>query len=255
VLFIAVSAVCCIWKLFIDERKIMKFVSARNNIFSLLMLCCLVFNAARVYAGQETSFRGDEREYVYALASEIEHMVDFFKASISSLIDPADHMPYKKLVMSMSAKVDEFESRVMRSLTLKLETAEQEDTPLFYKSLVIVSEILYEFMVKINEFRTILIRPEYLNAHDGVKAIKLGKELEKCCKDLLDGKLLARLECKLDQVYALVAEAGEEPLRVRLYEIKMLLKDLKSAFMQKRGGNNSELRIINGITAKIRHNK
>jgi len=232
----------------------MSFVSLKKNFLSLIVFCCLAMNPLHMYAGQEAGFRCDEREYIYALANEIEGIVDFFQASIAKFIDPADHTPYKKLALSMSDKVTEFEQRVMMSLAAQLAAAKTGNSPVFYKSLGLVSEILNEFLIKINELRVILIKPEYLNAHDGVKAIKLGKELEGHCKDLLDGKLLAKFECKLDQIFKLVSAAGEQTLSERLSEIKMLLQNLKSASMQKKGGNN-ELRVVNGITAKIRHNK
>lgn len=233
----------------------MRLISLKKKFLSFVMLfSCLAMHSLHTYAGQEAGFRVDEREYIYALANEIEGIVGFFQASITSFIDPADHTPYKRLVLSMSDKVDEFEQRVMMSLAVKLAEAKTENTPVFYKSLGLVSEILNEFLIKLNELRAILIKPEYLNAHDGVKAIKLGKELEGRCKDLLDGKLLAKFEYKIDQIFKLVNAAGEQTLSGRLSEIKMLLQNLKSASMQKKGGNN-ELRIVNGITAKIRHNK
>jgi len=232
----------------------MSFVSLKKNLLSFAVCCCLAMNPFNLNAGQEAGFRIDERDYIYALANEIEGIVDFFQSSITKFIDPADHTPYKILALSMSDKVNEFEQRVMMALAAKLAEAKIENTPVFYKSLGLVSEILNEFLIKLNELRVILVKPEYLNARDGVKAIKLGKELEGRCKDLLDGKLLAKFESKLDQMYKLVSAAGEQTLSERLSEIKALLQNLKSASMQKKGGNN-ELRIVNGITAKIRHNK
>ena len=231
----------------------MNFVFVKKNHVALLAFLCLGAQAMLVGAAEKDQFQEEERMYIHNLAGEIEVMFEFFKDNVARFIDAADHTPYKKLVMAMSNKLDEFEARVMITLNKQLLEAKEKNSEVYRQCLTIVQEVLVEFMTKINVLRTILVRPEYLNARDGIQAIKLGKELEKSCKDLLDGKIIAQLEVKIDKVYSLVSSAGDPSLTKRLNEIKTILKAFKGTSVSKKAG--AELKIVNGITAKIRHNK
>jgi len=231
----------------------MNFVSVKKNYLALFAFFCLGTQVPLVRASDKVQFQEDERVYVHKLANEIEEMFEFFKDNVAKFIDSTDHTPYRKLVMAMSDKLDEFEKHVMITLAKKLVEAKSKNTEIFRQSLNIVQEVLTEFLTKINVLRNILVKPEYLNARDGIQAIKLGKELEKYCKDLLDGKIIAALEVKIDKVYTLVSSAGDPSLTERLKEIKTILKNFKGASLPKKSG--AELKIVNGITSKIRHNK
>ncbi len=231
----------------------MNFLSVKKNVLSLLALSCLFAQSMMVSGRNNAAFKEEERAYVHKLANEIEDMFEFFRVNISKFIDPCDHTPYRQLAVALSDKIAEFEQHVMTTLAKKLVEAKSKNTEVFQQSICIVQEVLTDFLTKLNVLRNILVKPEYLNAHDGIQAIKLAKELEKYCKDLLDGKIIAQLEAKIDTVYNLVSGVSEQSLSERLKEIKNILKNLKGASMQKKSG--SELKVVNGITAKIRHNK
>ena len=233
------------------KRYIMNFVSVKKNFLALFVF--FLMGTGVMGASDKVQFQDDECEYIHNLAREIEEMFEFFNDNVARFIDSGDHTPYRKLVMGMSDKLDEFEKHVMITLAKKLVEAKTKNAEAFRQCLSIVQEVLEEFLTKLDVLRKILVKPEYLNARDGIQAIKLGKELEKYCKDLLDGKIMAQLEIKIDNVYALVSSAGDSSLTERLKEIKASLKTLKGASLQKKSG--SELKIVNGITAKIRHNK
>lgn len=218
--------------------------------------CGFLFTQALLAENNENmQFKDDERIYVHKLASEIEQMFKFFKDNVTKFIDATNHTPYRKLVMGMSDKLDEFEKQVVMTLDKKLVEAKTKNTEVFNQSLTIVQEVLTEFMTKVNVLRNILVKDEYLKARDGILAIKLGKELEKHCKDLFDGKMITQLLVKIDKVFDLVSAAGDQALTDRLEEIKIILKAFKGTSLTKKSGNNNVLSIVNGITAKIRHNK
>lgn len=231
----------------------MNFV-LKKDYLALLAFFCLG-TQVMLYGTNQVKFQEDERVYIHKLANEIEGMFECFKDNVARFIDASDHTPYRKLVLEMSDKLDEFEKHVMVTLAKKLVEAKTKNTEVFRQSLSIVHEVLTEFLTKLNTLRNILIKPEYLNAgaRDGLQAIKLGRELERYCKDLLDGKIIAQLEAKIDNVYTLVSSAGDPSLTERLKEIKMVLKAFRGVSIAKKSGN--ELKIVNGITAKIRHNK
>ena len=229
----------------------MNFVN--KSFLTLLTFFCVGAQMMLAETSGKVQFQEDERVYIHDLATEIETMFEFFNDNVDRFIDASDHTPYRKLVMAMSDKLDEFEKQIMISLAKKLIDAKSKNSDIFQQSLCIVHEVLTEFMTKIYVLRNILIKKEYLEARDGVQAIKLGKELEKSCKDLLDGKIIAQLETKVDKVFNLVNAAGESSLIERIKKIKTILKNFKGSSTAKKPG--SELKIVNGIASKIRHNK
>ena len=238
----------------------MNFVIVKKNLFGIknllgLLVLCFCYTGTMILAeNRNTQFQEEERLYVDTLASEIEEIFEFFSDNVDKFMSASDHTPYRRLVLAMSDKLAEFEKRVMTTLAKKLIEAKAKNNEIFTQSLSIVQEVLAEFMTKINVLRAILVKPEYLNAHDGLQAIKLGKELEKYCKDLLDGKIITQLEVKIDKVYSLISLSGDKSLIEQLAKIKAGLKVVRNATAQKKSGGN-ELKIVNGIAAKIRHNK
>lgn len=232
----------------------MNFLTVKKNYLGIIVLCSCYTGTMVIAENRTTHFQEEERLYVHTLANEIEEIFEFFSDNVDKFVSACDHTPYRKLVLTMSDKLAEFEKRVMATLAKKLVEAKAKNNEIFSQSLSIVQEVLTEFLTKINVLRSILTKPEYLNAHDGLLAIKLGKELEKYCKDLLDGKIIAQLEVKIDKVYNLISTSGDKLLIDQLAKIKAGLKVVRSATAQKKSGGN-ELKIVNGIAAKIRHNK
>lgn len=235
----------------------MNFVSMKK--------CYLVFLASSILCTQfvitgseKVQFKDDERVYAYQLTDEIETMFEVVKVHVAKFVDAADHTPYKKLVLSMCEKLDEFEKQVVATLTKKLAESKMQDSEVFNESLAIVHEVLTEFMAKINVLKNILLRPEYLNTKPNQvskNGLQLSKELEKYFHELMKENLIEQLEAKIDKVQSLVAAANDKDLAEKLKTIKMLLtKALKSSSLQKKSGNKSPVAALNGVSAKMRHN-
>lgn len=232
----------------------MNCVSIKKSYLALVACGLLSAQTVLTCIAGDMQFQKDELSYVHQLAGEIEQMFEFFRDNISKFVDSTDHTPYRKLVMDMSDKLDQFQTQVVVTLNAKLADAGiTNNTEAFNQSLSIVQDVLTEFTTKVNVLRSILVKPEYLKARDGIQAIKLGKELEKYCKDLLDGNMIMDLVAKIDKILALISRSGDQGLNDRLTQIKSILKKLKGTSLQKRAG--SELKIVSGITAKIRHNR
>lgn len=235
----------------------MNFVSMKKSylVFLALSILCAQFVMADSEKGQ---FKEDERVYAYQLADEIEAMFEVVKVNVAKFIDATDHTPYKKLVVSMCGKLDEFEKQVIETLTKKLTDAKIQNSEVFHECLSIVHEVLTEFMAKINVLKNILLRPEYLNTKPNQvskNGLQLSKELEKYFHELMKENLIEQLEAKIDKVQGLVVAAGDKDLSERLKTIKILLtKALKSSSLQKKSGNKSPVAALNGVSAKMRHN-
>jgi hypothetical protein len=185
-------------------------------------------------------------------------MFEVVKVHVAKFIDATDHTPYKKLVVSMCGKLDEFEKQVVATLTKKLAESKIQNSEAFNECLAIVHEVLTEFMTKINVLKNILLRSEYLNTKPNQvskNGLQLSKELEKYFHDLMKENLIEQLEAKIDKVQGLVAASGDKDLSEKLKTIKVLLtKALKSSSLQKKSGNKSTVAALNGVSAKMRHN-
>jgi hypothetical protein len=235
----------------------MNFVSRRKSYLVSLVLGILCMQFVMVGA-EKGQFREDERVYAYQLTDEIEAMFEVVKVHVAKFIDATDHTPYKKLVVSMCEKLDEFEKQVIVILTKKLAEAKIQKSEAFHESLSIVHEVLTEFIAKINVLKNILLKPEYLNTKPNQvskNGLQLSKELEKYFHELMKENLIEQLEAKIDKVQGLVAAAGDKELSEKLKTIKVLLtKALKSSSLQKKSGSKSPVAALNGVSAKMRHN-
>jgi hypothetical protein len=218
----------------------------KKNCLALLICGLLCTQAAYSGAGC------DERAYVHNLTTEIEDMFEFFRDNVVKLIDATDHTPYRVLVTTMSVKLDNFESRVVMVLAKKLVEVKANNPSIFQQALVVVHEILSEFMAKVKVLRNIMMQEKYLNTCEGGKSLDLCKELKQC-KEIFDGSMVAQLDEKLEKLYRLVSsKGGDQELADRIKQTKTCVKSLKGGSSKKSG---YELKIVNGIAAKLRHNR
>lgn len=235
----------------------MNFVSMKKSYLAFLT-ASIVCTQCVMADSEKSQFKNDELVYIHQLATEIENMFEVFKNNVARFIDAKDHTPYKKLVYEMCGKLDEFEEQVVTTLYKKLNEEKTKNSVTYYKSLTIVHSVLTEFITRVTILKRILLKSEYINTKPnqvGKNGLQLGKELEKYFHDLISSKMIEQLEDKIDEVYNLISDAGDKDLADRLKTIKgILAKALKHSSVKK-SGNNSAVSIVNGISAKMRHNQ
>jgi hypothetical protein len=191
----------------------------------------------------------EEKAYIYDLTNAIEEMFTFFQERIMKFVDKTDATPYRTYVRTLTHKMDVFEQTEMVALASKIEQSRQQGSVTCYKGLVIVQEVLQEFMGKLNNLRAIL--EDYIDVRNNIrKAIELGKRVRPILIDLIDAKTIAHLEGKLDAICQLLNEAHETTLLERMLSIKKIVNNLQSGPSLK----VSDAEILSCITTKLRHN-
>jgi hypothetical protein len=228
----------------------MNFIFVKRVALLFLGIFCMELSQTRLHAKPDALLSENEKNYINSLAKDIENIFEFFQDHISTFIDPKDKTPYRDYVKALDQQVNNFEQRVMSKLTTKLVEAHANGTTTFYHGLMIVQEILDEFLTKVHKMHAVLIK--YIDVrNDAKKAITLGKELEPYIKDLIDPKTICKLEAKIDRLCKLVEPASDTYLSQQLGLIKKAVDGLAMGPTTK---SISGAAILNCITTKLRHN-
>ncbi len=163
----------------------------------------------------------EQRVYTNKLFKESEDLFAFFQQEIELFVDIRDKTPYRKFVGDLCSRLDFFIKETVTPLRKRLEESSEKDSP-FYQGLVVVDELLTEFLGKLHNIRQVLFK--YVSAKKPEQALELAKELEPQVNAFIAPEVWNKLEAKLRQVEMLMKQIEERDIMVKLAQLKKVLE-------------------------------
>lgn len=186
-----------------------------------------------------------EREYISSLTRDIEAMFMFIKDHIIKLVDDSkdDGSTYRAYVQEFNAKIDLFKQQVMNKLNNNVTDAQQRGKDSFYKGLIIVQEVLNEFLDRINKLQEIFNQYAEMDipVNQSFKAaVQLGKNLKPILNDIITTSTITRLKNKIIELRVVVEQAQETELAERLKNIENIIENIQIGS----GDNINEIKVV-----------
>jgi len=218
-----------------------------KSILIMIMATCFI-SSGNCFANKKT-LTNEEREYIHKLIKEVEGIFGFFQQKIELFVDIRDRTPYRIFVGDLCSQLDLFVKDTVTPLKKRLEEGAEKDSP-FYQGLVVVDELLTEFLDKLHKIRQVLFK--YVSARKPEQALELAKELEPHINPLIATEVWNKLEAKLRQVETLMKQIEEHDILIKLAQLKKVLE------VSKKGSSSLKIApstVVACIGKKMRNNK
>jgi hypothetical protein len=228
--------------------NLLKLISLKT--IAMIVLATSSFTVAPIVtATEKRQLTNEEQEYIYGLIREIESVFDFFKVRLDIFFDRTDKSSYRDFVNSLCKEIDQFYNDSMKPLEYRIENYADKDEP-FYKGLVVVHELLVEFLDKLHAMRLVLYK--YVSVTDTAQAMEIAVELKPHLEALISKDVWDKLETKLGHVESLMNQIEDRDIMTKLASLKVLLKKTRSS--------SSAVKVtptafVACLTRKIRNNK
>lgn len=206
-----------------------KAIIVKSILVVVITASCMTFQHCNAAAGPSTlpenagpskkySLTSEQREYIHKLILEIEGIFSFFQHKIELFLDNKDKTPYRNFVGDLCGGVDKFKKETVQPLKQRIKDSVVKDE--FYQGLVIVDELLTEFLDKLGGMQQILLK--YVSSKSE-QALKLANELQKPIQELIAKEVWTKLEAKLFQVETLMKQIEERDIMLKLAQLKTVL--------------------------------
>lgn len=189
----------------------------------------------------------NERSYINNLTNEIQKMFMFIQEHIMNFIEDRDQSTFREYVEDFTIQMDSFDKNVMVQLNYQIEQAKSFGKSPFYRGLIIVKEVLDEFLLKMKNLRVLL--EEHLDKTPDIRvAINLGRRVKEIITDFIAPEAISRLEGKLSQLRKILEEANELEMASNLANIAAAIHNLQAGPAL----NISESKVLLCINKKLK---
>lgn len=221
-----------------------------NNVFKNIVVSIGALSCLTSPLNATSKLNLAEREYVSNLTKKIEIIAKFLSDTFITFTDKNDKKAYCLYVMEINTEINEFENNVLKPLAEEMRRAKTSGSKCYYDGLVLVHDVLTDFLAKINAIRPTL--SEYIDK-DSSSTASLVQDLKPHLLKLTDSQVLADLQNKVDQLYTLMVTAGEQSISLQIKGIKDILGSSQiNPALKKR---LDPLLIFTCLSTKLRYNK
>lgn len=219
----------------------------KKNLFFISFLLLTGLKAGALYGS--ATLTDVERDHIHAISSSIKTASNFIVETLAKLIEKKYKNSYTQFVNDFDEMIDTFDKEVFRVIEKRLENTDPQTT--FYQVNKEVYDLMSEFFVDIQKARECFDsyrgKPrESKTARDCLRSV------EPHLRAIILSDAFASLETRLNKIYALLEQAGEQEL---IQEIKSVETSLRSLQDHPSFKNLSEqtlkLRLANVFAAMV----
>jgi hypothetical protein len=188
---------------------------------------CVSFLVLSTIGGRslQATLTETERTHIQELSNEIKKTSDFIVQTLATLIEKKYQHSYRTFIQDFDKILDLFEQNVFRTIEERLEQTDPQSV--YYQVIKEVYDLMAEAFKDIQKARATF--DSYRNkARDAKTARECLKNVEPHLRALILSDAFRSLEIRLQKVYQLLEDAGEDELVNEIHTIETSLRSLEN---------------------------